>query len=119
MHQHVAHPPVPDHTSGMIDSISDTLLNAFSRVRKPDERFLAMRESVDKFEDSVVLTERLWNRVRNRTNGEWSRFALGQCRLRLNETAGLRWAKISPATTMTSRLPSRGSVSSSRALRTR
>ena len=56
----------------MIDSISDTLLNAFSRVRKPDERFLSMRENVDKFEEGIALSERLWNRVRNRTNGECS-----------------------------------------------
>ena len=44
MHQHVAHPPLPEQSSGVIDSISDSLLNAFSRVRKPDERFLTMRE---------------------------------------------------------------------------
>ncbi|PSS05451.1 hypothetical protein PHLCEN_2v3831 [Hermanssonia centrifuga] len=68
MHQHVAHPPGPEHPNGVFDSISDTLLNAFSRVRKPDERFLSMREGVDKFEDGVVVSERLWNRVRNRTN---------------------------------------------------
>ena len=55
----------------MIDNISDTLLNAFSKVRKPDERFLDMRESVDKFEEGLNVTERLWNRVRSRTNGEW------------------------------------------------
>ncbi|KAI0094292.1 lipid binding protein [Irpex rosettiformis] len=67
MHQHVAHPPNPEH-SGVIDSISDSLLNAFSRVRKPDERFLTMREGVDKFEEGLVLSERLWGRVRNRTN---------------------------------------------------
>jgi sorting nexin-4 len=29
-----------------------------------------MRESVDKFEDGLVICERLWNRVRGRTNGE-------------------------------------------------
>ncbi|TCD66493.1 intercellular trafficking and secretion [Steccherinum ochraceum] len=68
MHQHVAHPPGPEHANGVIDSISDTLLNAFSRVRKPDERFLAMRERVDKFEEGIVLSERLWNRVRTRTS---------------------------------------------------
>lgn len=61
---------MPEQSSGVIDSISDSLLNAFSRVRKPDERFLAMRESVDKFEEGVALSERLFNRVRNRTNGE-------------------------------------------------
>ncbi|KAI0756842.1 hypothetical protein C8Q80DRAFT_1130766 [Daedaleopsis nitida] len=68
MHQHVAHPPVPEQSSGVIDSISDSLLNAFSRVRKPDERFLAMREHVDKFEEGITLSERLFNRARNRTN---------------------------------------------------
>ncbi|OJT15936.1 Sorting nexin-4 [Trametes pubescens] len=67
MHQHVAHPPV-EPSSGVIDSISDSLLNAFSRVRKPDERFLAMREGVDKFEEGIALSERLYSRVRNRTN---------------------------------------------------
>ena len=54
-----------------MDNISDTLLNAFSKVRKPDERFLAMRESVDKFEERLNASERLWSRVRSRTNGEW------------------------------------------------
>lgn len=77
MHQHVAHPPGPENSSGMLDSISDTLLNAFSRVRKPDERFLAMREGVDKFEEGIVVSERLWSRVRNRTNGEFVHFDSG------------------------------------------
>ena len=70
MHQHLAHPPGPEPTPGLIDNISDTLLNAFARVRKPDERFLHMRESVDKFEDGLILSERLWNRIRGRTNGK-------------------------------------------------
>jgi sorting nexin-4 len=70
MHQHIAHPPGPEPTPGIIDNISDTLLNAFSRVRKPDERFLSMRENVDKFEEGLLLSERLWTRVRSRTNGE-------------------------------------------------
>ncbi|TFK56673.1 hypothetical protein OE88DRAFT_1689809 [Heliocybe sulcata] len=68
MHQHIAHPPVPETSAGIIDSLSDTLLNAFSRVRKPDERFLAMRERVDKFEEGLNATERMWTRIRNRTN---------------------------------------------------
>lgn len=70
MHQHLAHPPGQEPAPGIIDNISDTLLNAFSRVRKPDERFLAMRENVDKFEEGLLISERLWNRVRSRTNGE-------------------------------------------------
>ena len=70
MHQHVAHPPGPDQPQGVIENISDTLLNAFARVRKPDERFLSMRENVDKFEESITTSERLWSRVRSRTTGE-------------------------------------------------
>lgn len=72
MHQHVAHPPGNDHSPGIIDNISDTLLNAFSRVRKPDERFLAMKENVDKFEESLVVTERLFGRMRGRTSGKYT-----------------------------------------------
>lgn len=70
MHQHLAHPPGPDASQGVMDNLSDTLLNAFARVRKPDERFLAMREHVDKFEESLITSERLWTRVRGRTTGE-------------------------------------------------
>jgi len=70
MHQHVAHPPGPEPTPGLLDNISDTLLNAFARVRKPDDRFLEMQENVNRFDDGQVLCERLWNRIRGRANGE-------------------------------------------------
>ena len=71
----------------MFDSLSDTFLNAFTRVRKPDERFLSMREGVDKFEEGVTQSERLWSRVRNRTNGEYGRKHPRTWYLRLNEMA--------------------------------
>lgn len=70
MHQHIAHPPGSEPSPSLIDNISDTLLNAFSRVKKPDERFLDMREGVDKFEDGLTHTERLYTRIRNRTSGK-------------------------------------------------
>ncbi|KAH6916965.1 lipid binding protein [Coprinopsis sp. MPI-PUGE-AT-0042] len=68
MHQHVAHPPTQEPAAGLMDNLSDTLLNAFSRVRKPDERFLVMRENVDKFEEGLTAMERLYTKVRNRTS---------------------------------------------------
>jgi len=71
MHQHVAHPPTQEPTPGLIDNISDTLLNAFAKVRKPDERFLEMRERVDKFEEGLTSTERFYTRIRNRTSGKF------------------------------------------------
>src|ERR1700733_4890434 len=94
MHQHIAHPPGAEPSPSIIDNISDTLLNAFARVRKPDERFLAMRESVDKFEEGLVVSERLYNRVRARTSGEYHRAVTFFLCLRLNETAILIPVKI-------------------------
>ncbi|KAF8349668.1 lipid binding protein [Amanita rubescens] len=68
MHQHIAHPPGQEPSPNILENISDTLLNAFSRVKKPDERFLVMREDVDKFEEGLNASERLFNRIRNRTS---------------------------------------------------
>lgn len=70
MHQHIAHPPGPEPSPSIIDNISDTLLNAFARVKKPDERFLVMREGVDKFEEGLTVCERSYNRIRSRSSGE-------------------------------------------------
>jgi len=108
MHQHVAHPPNPEQ-NGLMDNISDTLLNAFSKVRKPDERFLAMRESVDKFEERLNVSERLWNRVRSRTNGEWdlSRPTFLFMILRPDEMMEPTSVKILPGTITTWRWPCR------------
>ena len=71
MHQHLAHPPGPDpHPPSMIDNISDSLLNAFKTVRKPDERFVGMREGLERFEEGLIGVERVWGRGRARTGGE-------------------------------------------------
>jgi len=96
MHQHTAHPPGAEPSPSIIDNISDTLLNAFARVRKPDERFLTMREGVDKFEEGLVVSERLYNRVRGRTSGEYFLWRCCIfCGLRLNETETLNPVKTS------------------------
>lgn len=70
MHQHIAHPP-NEQPGGVLDSISDSLLNAFAKLKKPDERFLSMRDGVHKSEEGLQNSERIWNRVRSRTNGEF------------------------------------------------
>jgi sorting nexin-4 len=69
MHQHIAHPPGPDAVPTLLDNISDTLLNAFARVRKPDERFVHMKDAMDKFEETLNGIERTWGRGRARTSG--------------------------------------------------
>jgi len=103
MHQHVAHPPTSEHSQSLIDNLSDALLNAFTRVRKPDDRFLTMRENVDKFEEGLVLGERLFGRIRSRTSGKSYSFPVNipVVGLRLNEMAILNLVKILLRTTTT------------------
>lgn len=74
MHTHLAHPPHPDDRdrsptspAKLLDAVSDTLLNAFARVRKPDDRFIDMRDSGDRFIEALAVQERLWGRTRSRT----------------------------------------------------
>ena len=69
MHQHLAHPPGPEPSPTMFDNISDTLMNAFARVRKPDERFLEMQDKINKFEEGLVAIDRIWGKVGLRTTG--------------------------------------------------
>jgi hypothetical protein len=62
---------------------------------------LDMREGVDKFEDGLNHTERLYTRIRNRTSGK-SHTTVPTLRLRglrLNEMETLNPAKISPQIT--------------------
>lgn len=58
------------NSSSILDSLSDTLLNAFTKVRKPDERFQEMREALDRFEEGLASTERVVVRNKSRTTGE-------------------------------------------------
>ncbi|CUA69670.1 Sorting nexin-4 [Rhizoctonia solani] len=74
MHSHLSHPPHPDDRdrspaspAKLLDAVSDTLLNAFARVRKPDDRFIDMRDSGDRFIEALTIQERLWGRTRSRT----------------------------------------------------
>lgn len=52
----------------MLENLSDTFINAFTKVRKPDERFLEMREELDKFEEALGGVDRIEARSKNRTN---------------------------------------------------
>lgn len=46
--------------------MSDTLVNAFARIRKPDEKFEEMKELVGKLEDNLNIVERLYMRINKR-----------------------------------------------------
>lgn len=53
-------------SNGLLDNISDTLLNAFAKLRKPDDRFTEMRAQLDVFDESLQSIERLGTRNQNR-----------------------------------------------------
>ena len=66
MHQHLAHPPVAEAPNSLIDSLSDSLVNAFAKVKKPDERFVEMRHGLDGFDEALTGVDRIETRVRTR-----------------------------------------------------
>ncbi|GAA5923316.1 Snx4p [Sporobolomyces koalae] len=57
-----------EESHGLLDNLSDTLLNAFSKLKKPDERFTAIRQYLDSFEEGLGSIERLGSRSRGRLN---------------------------------------------------
>jgi sorting nexin-4 len=71
-HKHIANPPPESHSS-LMDSLSDGLVNMFTRVRKPDARFVDMNDGLERFEDGLGQVERLVARSKNRVDGEMMR----------------------------------------------
>lgn len=51
----------------MIDTIGDSLLNAFSKIRKPDPRFVEMKERNDRMEENLDLLQKTLLRTNKRT----------------------------------------------------
>lgn len=46
-------------------------MNAFTKVNKPDQRFIDMREYVDKLEDNLNTVEKLFSRIVKRQQGRF------------------------------------------------
>lgn len=63
---------VPQAAS-VLESLSDTLLNAFAKVKKPDERFVDMKENIDRLQDNLDIIERLYSRIGKRQSGKWQK----------------------------------------------
>lgn len=61
----------PRAPQSLLDSLSDTFLNAFAKVRKPDERFEIMRDRLEKFDEGLAGVERVISRGRVRWTGEF------------------------------------------------
>jgi hypothetical protein len=53
----------------VFESLSDSLLNAFAKIKKPDEKFEELKETIDKLEDNLNTVERLYTRINKRQQG--------------------------------------------------
>ncbi|KAL9554219.1 hypothetical protein MBANPS3_002926 [Mucor bainieri] len=51
----------------VMDTIGDSLLNAFSKIRKPDPRFVEMKERNDRMEENLDLLQKTLLRTNKRT----------------------------------------------------
>lgn len=56
----------------MLESLSDSIVNAFTRVRKPDARFVEMNDGLERFEEGMGQIEKLVARSKNREEGRSS-----------------------------------------------
>ncbi|KAJ9648452.1 intercellular trafficking and secretion [Coniosporium tulheliwenetii] len=53
-------------TGGVFDSFTDTFLNAFTKVHKPDKRFIEVRERADKLDEDMATVEKAVAKVARR-----------------------------------------------------
>ena len=54
-------------SSGFFDNIADNMLNAFSKVHKPDKRFIEVTERANKLDEDLSHVEKIISRVVRRT----------------------------------------------------
>lgn len=55
---------LPDESR--LDTVGDALLNAFSKIKKPEERFIIIKDEVDKLEENLLQLERIEQRALRR-----------------------------------------------------
>lgn len=56
----------PAAPSGFFDNVADTMLNAFSKVHKPDKRFIEVTERANKLDEDLSHVEKIIARVARR-----------------------------------------------------
>ncbi|RKF63432.1 Sorting nexin-4 [Golovinomyces cichoracearum] len=55
-----------DSAGGVFDGLTDTFINAFTKVHKPDKRFIDVREKSDKLDEDLGYIEKIVARVSRR-----------------------------------------------------
>lgn len=56
----------PNTPAGFFDNVADTMLNAFSKVHKPDKRFIEVTERANKLDEDLSHVEKIVARVTRR-----------------------------------------------------
>ncbi len=56
----------PNAPTGFFDNVADTMLNAFSKVHKPDKRFIEVTERASKLDEDLTHVEKIISRVARR-----------------------------------------------------
>ncbi|KAL1915910.1 uncharacterized protein VTP21DRAFT_6298 [Calcarisporiella thermophila] len=73
----------------VLENLGDALLNAFTRIRKPDERFVAMREVIDKLVENIQAVERVHQRIfRRQSDMEQDYLDFSNSTLQLSQLEG-------------------------------
>lgn len=57
---------VSEQSTSVFDNFADTFVNAFSKVHKPDKRFIEVREKADKLDEDLGHVEKIVARVARR-----------------------------------------------------
>lgn len=55
-----------EQSSSVFDNLADTFVNAFSKVHKPDKRFIEVREKADKLDEDLAHVSRVIARIARR-----------------------------------------------------
>ncbi|KAJ3042923.1 intercellular trafficking and secretion [Rhizophlyctis rosea] len=55
--------PAPKAKEGVFDNLSDAFINAFAKVKKPDDRFMEYKENLAKFEENLIAVEKLHTKL--------------------------------------------------------
>ncbi|ORY07227.1 lipid binding protein [Basidiobolus meristosporus CBS 931.73] len=53
---------------GVFENIGDAIINAFTKVQKPDDRFSEIKETIDKFEENLHTIEKLYQKIIKKQN---------------------------------------------------
>lgn len=54
----------------LLDNISDSLVNAFTKVKKPDDRFVVLKDNLDRLDDSLSNIEKIILKLRTKISSQ-------------------------------------------------